>query len=51
MEESYLLKRHGKYTLHEQNDMTAEERKWVLNRIKKQADEEKQEADKAASKR
>jgi hypothetical protein len=35
MEQQYVLKKHGNYSIFEQHYMTAEERAWVIERIKK----------------
>ncbi len=40
MEEQFILHYHGKMTLFEQENMTAEDRQWWIERLKKQAEEE-----------
>jgi hypothetical protein len=50
MEDQHNLKYHGNYSLFEQNNMTGEERKWILERIQKQIKDER-EAGESASRR
>lgn len=42
MEEQYLLKKHGNYSIFELDQMTAEERLWVLKRIETDYKKEEQ---------
>lgn len=44
MEQQYILKYHGGYDLFEQNQMSGEERQWIIKRINKQKSEEKEAA-------
>jgi len=39
MNHSFLLKHYGHLTIEEQNNMTFEDRKWWIERIKKERDE------------
>ena len=44
MEEQFQLKYYGRYSLFEQNQMTAEDRRWTMRRIIKELkDKEEQE--------
>lgn len=43
MEQSFQLKHHGHFTLFEQSNMTAEERKWWMERLKRH-EQEREEA-------
>ena len=40
MEQTFILKRYGNFSLFEQNLMTAEERKWYITRIKRERENE-----------
>lgn len=44
MEQMFDLKYHGNLTLHEQNNMTAEERRWWMKRLQKQRDKEAEQS-------
>lgn len=48
MEVSYRLKKHGNLSLFEQDNMTAEDRKWWIERIEKDLEAE-QEAQRGGS--
>ena len=39
MEQQFNLKEYGKLSLHEQNNMTAEERTWYMRRLEREYDE------------
>lgn len=45
MEQSFILKHHGRMSLFEQNNMTSEERIWWIRRLEKQSDDEKAAVD------
>jgi hypothetical protein len=47
MVQSHILKKHGGYSLFEMKNMTAEERKWVINRIDRE-NKDQQDAEKSA---
>lgn len=47
MEQQFQLKYYGRFSLFEQSQMTAEERKWHINRIQKEL-KEKAEAERRA---
>jgi hypothetical protein len=40
MNHSFLLKHYGNLTIEEQNNMTFEDRKWWIERIKKERDDQ-----------
>jgi hypothetical protein len=42
MEQQFQLKHHGKLSLFEQNQMTAEERSWFIKRLEKEFKERKE---------
>lgn len=42
MEQQYQLKKHGNYSLFEQDEMTAEERAWVMKRINRDLKEQQE---------
>lgn len=48
MEETFILKYYGHFSMFEMANMTAEERKWVIERIQKEKDKEA-EATKSAT--
>jgi len=47
LEEQYLLKKYANLDLFEQNQIPAEDRRWWLDRIKRDQEEEKERAQKA----
>lgn len=51
MEQSFILKQYGSISLFEQNNMTAEERAWWVQRLDKEAKDRKSEYDKVKSKK
>ena len=45
-EESYILKKHGNYSLIEQNNMTGEERTWAIKRLEQDSKKQQEEMEK-----
>jgi hypothetical protein len=49
MEQQFILKEYAGYTIFEQNQMTSEERLWILKRLEKKNEQEQDAAKKATA--